>query len=121
MVLANIWFPDERYWGMMVAAVATMAAGGGGAVETITIPNNYPPIDRRLPCPVLAILGVQSDAVLLALGNTGCAMAGQMAVAPTADGEFQITGDRTIDVWQTPNEIQSYIVFYISKGSGQET
>ena len=121
MVLANIWFPDVKDWGQMVAAVAQVAAGGGGAVETITIPNGYPPIDRTIPCPVLAILGLQSDAVLLALGNTGCAIAGQMAVAPTADGEFQITGARTVDIWQTPDENQVYIIFYISKGSGQET
>lgn len=121
MVLANIWFPDVREWGQMVAAVMTLAAGGGGAVETLTIPNEYPPIDRTIPCPVLAILGLQADAALLALGNTGCAMAGQMATAPTADGEFRITGTRTIDIWQTPNEIQVYIVFYISKGSGQKT
>ena len=121
MVLANIWFPDVRDWGQMVAAVAQVPAGGGGAVETITIPNQYPPIDRTIPCPVLAILGLQSDAALLALGNTGCAIAGHMAAAPTADGEFFITGARTVDIWQTPDENQVYIIFYISKGSGQET
>ena len=121
MVLANIWFPDKREWGQMVAAVVDLAAGGGGAVETLVIPNHYPPIDRTIPCPVLAILALQNDATLLALGNTGCAIAGQMAAAPTADGEFYITGQRTIDIWQTNNEIQVYIIFYISKGSGQET
>jgi hypothetical protein len=121
MVLANIWFPDVRDWGQMVCAPVACAAGAGGAVATLTIPNNYPPIDRTIPCPVLAILGVQADAVLLALGNTGCAIAGQMAVAPTADGEFFITGARTVDIWQTPAELQVYLIFYISKGSGQET
>ncbi len=121
MVLANIWFPDVKDWGQMVAAVMQLAATGGGAVGTLTIPNHYPPIDRTIPCPVLAILGLQSDAALLALGNTGCAIAGQMAVAPTADGEFFITGARTVDIWQTPAENQVYIIFYISKGTGQET
>ena len=121
MVLANLWFPDVRNWGQMVAAVIDLAAGGGGAVETLTIPNQYPPIDRTIPSPVLAILCVQADAVLLALGNDGCAIGGQMAAAPTATNEFFITGARTIDIWQTPDEIQVYIVFYISKGSGQET
>jgi len=122
MVLANIWFPDVRDWGRMVAAVIDLAAGGGGAVETLVIPDNYPPIDRTIPSPVLAILCLQTAAGgLLALGNTGCAIAGQMAAAPTADGEFFITGARTIDIWQTVNLTQVYIVFYISKGSGQET
>ena len=122
MVLANIWFPDVKNWGQMVAAVMQLAAGGGGAVETLTIPNHYPPIDRTIPCPVLAILGLQNAAGgLLALGNQGCAIAGQMAAAPTADGEFFITGARTIDIWQTVNLTQCFIVFYISKGSGQNT
>lgn len=121
MVLANIWFPDVREWGQMVAAVISDSAAGSGAAKTLTIPNNYPPIDRTIPCPILAIFCLQSDAVLLALGNTGCAIGGQMAVAPTADGEFFITGPRTFQVWKTPAELQVYIVFYISKGSGQET
>jgi hypothetical protein len=121
MVLANIWFPDVKDWGQMVCAPVILPAGGGGAVETLTIPDNYPPIDRTIPCPVLAILALQADATLLALGNTGCAIAGQMAAAPTADGEFYITGARTVDIWQTPDENQVYLIFYISKGSGQET
>lgn len=123
MVLANIWFPDERHWGRMVAAVISDPAAGSGAAKTITIPNNYPPIDLNLPNPVLAIIACQTDATLLALGNTGCAIAGDMgnAAAPTADGEFRITGARTLEIWKTPAELQAWMVFYISKGSGQET
>jgi hypothetical protein len=121
MVLANIWFPDERHWGRMVVAVITDSAAGSGAAKTITIPNNYPPIDLGLSSPVLAIFAVQTDATLLALGNTGCAIAGQMGVAPTADGEFFITGARTLQIWKTPAELQAWMVCYISKGSGQET
>ena len=123
MVLANIWFPDERHWGRMVVAVIDDSAAGSGAAKVITIPNNYPPIDLNLPNPVLAIFAVQTDVTLVILGNTGCAIAGDMgnAAAPTADGEFQITAARTIDIWQTPAITQVYIVFYISKGSGQKT
>ena len=121
MVLANIWFPDERDWGQMVAAVISDSAAGSGAAKTITIPNEYPPIDRTIPSPVLAILILQSDATLLALGNDSCAIAGQMAVAPTATGEFFITGARTLQYWKTAAELAVIIVFYISKGSGQET
>ena len=121
MPLANIWFPDVRDWGRMVAAVIDDSAAGAAAAKTLTIPNNYPPIDRTIPCPVLAIFCLQTDATLIALGNTGCAIGGQMAVAPTADGEFFITGARTVQVWKTAAELQVYIIFYISKGSGQET
>ena len=121
MVLANIWFPDERDWGQMVAAVISDTNAGIGTAKTVTIPNEYPPIDRTIPSPILAILILQSDATLAALGNTSCAIGGQMGVAPTADGEFFITGARTFQFWKTLTELQVLIVFYISKGSGQDT
>ena len=121
MVLANLWFPDVKDWGQMVAAIIDDNAAGSGAAKTITIPDNYPPIDRTIPSPVLAIFWLQTDATLAALGNDGCAIGGQMAVAPTATNEFFITGPRTIQIWKTAAELAVIIVFYISKGSGQET
>jgi len=120
MVLANIWFPSVEDRKRIVAAVTT-SAGGAGAAITITIPNGYPPIDRTIPCPVLAILTLCSGAVLAIDDNDGFAMAGQMAVAPTGPGEFFINGARTIQIWEITARAKAVLIVYVSKGSGQET
>ena len=123
MVLANIWFPDLKARRRVIAALSTLAAVGAGAAATFTIPNNYPPIDRTLPNPVLAILCAQNGATLAANGQNAYAIAGQLdtAVAPTGAGEFRITGARTVEVWQLANEAQVVLVIYVGLGSGQET
>ena len=120
MVLANIWFPDPEDRKRTVAAVCT-SAGGAGAAITITIPNQYPPIDVTIPCPVLAMLSCVDGAVLAIDDNDGFAMAGQMAVAPTAAGEFFILTSRTIQIWEITARAKHVLVVYVSKGSGQET
>ena len=122
MVLANIWFPDPEDRKRVIAAVTT-SAGGAGAVVTITIPDSYPPIDRSIPCPVLAILTATDQAVLAIDDNDGYAIAGQCptGTAPTAAGEFEITGTRTIDIWEITARAKYALVVYVSKGSGQET
>ena len=50
-------------------------------------------------------------------------MAGQCdtATAPTAAGEFRITGARTIEIWEVTARAKHVLVVYVSKGSGQET
>ena len=122
MVLANIWFPSPEDRKRIIAAVST-SAGGAGAAITITIPNTYPPIDRTIPCPVLAILTACSGAVLAVDDNDGFAIAGQCdtAVAPTAAVEFRIIGARTIEIWEITARAKAVLVVYVSKGSGQET
>jgi len=120
MVLANIWFPDNEDRKRIIAAVCTSAGGAGAAVQ-IAIPNNYPPIDRTIPCPILGILTMCSGAVLAANDNDGFAMAGQMAVAPTGAGEWFINGARTIQIWEITARAKAVLVVYIAKGSGQQT
>lgn len=120
MVLANIWFPDPEDRKRIIAAITT-SAGAAGGVVTITIPDSYPPIDRTIPCPVLAIMAAMDLAVLAIDENEIWAMAGQMGVAPTAGGEFLITGARTIDIWDLTAGLKHVLVVYVSKGSGQET
>ena len=97
--LANIWFPDDEARSRVIAAISTVAAVG--AAVTITIPNGYPPIDRTIPCPVLAILVADNTAGgLLAFGQEMFAIAGQMptALAPDSAGEFRITGARAVGI-----------------------
>ena len=120
--LANIWFPDDEARSRVIAAITTCAAVG--AAVTITIPNGYPPIDRTIPCPVLAIVLADNTAGgLLANGQEMFAIAGQMATGTAADsaGEFQITGARTIELFQQIATDQVALVIYVAKGSGQET
>jgi len=122
--LANIWFPDEEAWSRVIAAFTTVAAVGAAVVATI--PNGYPPIDRTIPCPVMAILAVDNTAGgLLALGQEAFAIAGQMPSALAADsiGEFRITGARTIEIFQSvaAGTIQAVLIIYVAKGTGQET
>ncbi len=123
--LANILFPDRKDRERIVVAVTT-SAGAAGGVVTLTIPNQYPPIDRTIPCPVLAIIGMITTAVLAIDENPIWAMADQMGATPatlTPDsaGEFLITGARTIDVWEITAGIKAILIVYVSKGSGQET
>jgi sugar phosphate isomerase/epimerase len=120
--LANIWFPDDEARSRVVAAISTAAAVG--AAVTITIPNGYPPIDRTIPCPVLAIVVADNTAAgLLANGQEMFAIAGQMgtALAPDSAGEFRITGARTVEIFQQVNVAQVALIIYVAKGSGQET
>ena len=108
----------------MIAAFSTLPAVGAPAESVLTIPNGYPPIDLSIPNPVLAIFAAQNAAGgLAANGQQGYAIAGQCgaAVAPTGAGEFRITGTRTLGVWNQPNVTSAVIIFYIAKGSGQET
>ena len=123
MVLANIWFPNLKDRSRVIAAISTLAAVGAGAAATFTIPNNYPPIDRTIPCPILGIFCAQNGATLAANGQNAFAMAGQLdtAIAATGAGEFRVTGARTVEVWQLANEAQVVLVIYVAKGSGQET
>jgi len=122
--LANIWFPDDEARSRVIAAITTVAAVGAAVVATI--PNGYPPIDRTIPCPVLAIVVADNTAGgLLALGQEMFAIAGQMGTALAADsaGEFRITGARTIEIFQSvaAGTIQVVLIIYVAKGSGQET
>ncbi|KKM89496.1 hypothetical protein LCGC14_1248100 [marine sediment metagenome] len=117
--LTNIFFPSEEDRSLMVAAVATVASAGGTSVATITIPDAYPPINSNLPSPIIAIIILQADATLTASGNEFMTIADQCDGVPDSAKEFQITGARTIDYYQTPAEIQSVLVFYIAEGSGQ--
>jgi len=123
MVLANIWFPNLKDRSRIIAAISTLPAVGAPAASNVVIPNDYPPIDRTIPCPVLAIFCAQNTATLAANGQHAFAMAGQLntGVAPTGAGEFQITGVRTISVWNLPNEAQVVLIIYVAKGSGQDT
>lgn len=123
MVLANIWFPNIEARSRVIAALSTLPAVGAPAESVLTIPNGYPPIDLSIPSPVLAIFALMTGANLVADGQQGFAIAGQCAagVAPTAQGEFRITGARTLGVWNMPNEAQVALVIYVAKGSGQET
>jgi hypothetical protein len=118
--LANIWFPDEEARGRIVAAVTT-SAGGAGAVVGLTIPNNYPPIDDSLPCPIIAIMGMGTGAVLAIDENIIWAIANTMALAPDSVGEHLVTGERTIDVWELSATAKTVLIIYVSKGSGQQT
>lgn len=121
--LTNIWFPDNEARSRVVAALTTAAAGGGGAAVTITIPNDYPPIDRTIPCPILGMFAAQNGATLVANGQEAFAMANQMntTLTPDSAGEFRITGARTIEIYQQANEAQVVLVIYVAKGTGQKT
>lgn len=120
--LANIWFPDDEARSRVIAAISTVAAVG--AAVTITIPNGYPPIDRTIPCPVLAIVVADNTAGgLLANGQEMFAIAGQMgtALAPDSAGEFRITGARTVEILQQVATDQIALIIYVAKGTGQQT
>ena len=122
--IALIQFPDRKDRKRIIAAVTT-CAGGAGAVVTLTIPAGYPPIDRTIPCPIIAILGLCLGAVLAINDNLVWAIADTMGSGaggvPDTVGEHQVTGARTIDVWELTARAKQVLIVYVSKGSGQET
>ena len=119
-------FPDPKDRKRIIVAMTT-SAGAAGGVVTLTIPNEYPPIDRTIPCPVIAIIGGRVLGATMPPNTMEVwALAGQMGATPatlTPDsvGEFLITGARTIDVWEQTAGIKVIMIVYVSKGSGQET
>lgn len=117
--LTDIRFPAEEDWGRVVAATTNIGAGAAGE-KTITIPNEYPPIDRSIPHPVLAILAFQTSATLVASGVENCEISGQVDTGDAADstGEFRITGDREIKAYLTANKTLDILIVYIAKGTG---
>ncbi len=123
--LALHMFPDEKDRKRIVAAITT-SAGAAGGVVTLTIPNEYPPIDRTIPSPVIAIIAASNVATIIADENLIWALGGQMgatpaSLTPDSAGEFLITGQRTIDVWEIVAGVKVVLIVYVSKGSGQET
>ena len=117
--IANIHFPSEEKRSQIVGAVTSLAAGLG-AVVTATIPVDYPPIDRTIQNPVIAALFVQDGAAQAANGCHAFDITGHCNGVPDSAGEFQITGERTIDFWQLPNETGHILIIYVSKGSGDQ-
>ena len=123
--LALHMFPDNEDRKRIICAITT-SAGAAGGVVTLTIPNEYPPIDRTIPSPVIAIIAGITTATLAANEALVWALAGQMgatpaSLTPDSAGEFLITGQRTIDVWELAAGIKVVMIIYVSKGSGQET
>lgn len=118
--LSNIYTPSEEEYSKLMVATADVSAGGGGAKVTITLDNAYPAIDRTIPSPVLSIVLMQDGATLAADGIENFLIKGQCDGTPDSSGEFQITGDRTIDIYQTANETQAALVCYIARGTGEK-
>ena len=119
--ITNVFFPSEKDRVNMIAAGVSVAAGAGTASATITIPDAYPPINTKIPSPVIAIILLQSDATLLASGNEMMEISDQCNGVGDSAKEFQITGARTIVFYKTPAELQVALVFYIADGSGQKS
>jgi len=123
--ITDILFPEDEALSRLVIA-QTDATGAAGGVVTLTIADSYPPIDRRIACPILGILLIQNDATLIANGNEGYNITNTMpvtagaGVAPDSAGEFLVTGDRTINIWRLVNETSAALIAYISKGSGNK-
>ncbi len=63
----------------------------------------------------------QNDATLVAFGNEVYLVTGTCSGVPDSAGEFQITADRTIDIWQQADETAVIMIIYIAKGSGNKT
>lgn len=125
--LSNIYFPSDellnpqKSGSFLCAAVSTLAAHGGSATDkTITIGNEYPPIDQEIPNPVLAIFAVQDGATMVANGAQAWDISNQCDGTPDSADEFQVTGARTISVYQEANESMVVLVIYVAKGTGNK-
>ena len=113
--------PNEEARKRLCVAVTTIAAGAGAVNATLSV--SYPPIDRSIPCPILAMFAGQSEngGGLLANGHQSFAIGGTCDGAPDSAGEFQVTGDRVISVYSELVAKASVImIFYIAKGSGNK-
>lgn len=119
--LSDVFYPTEEERSRLCATIADLAANGGAATnKTITLGNDNPPIDQRLPNPVIAIIAIQDGSTFVANGCQGWDISGQADATPASSGEFQITGNRTIDVYQEANESMKVLVLYVGRGGGQK-
>ncbi len=119
--ITTIYTPPESCWKRIVTAFGTYTSAGATTAITITIDNAYPPIDRGIQSPVLGILMI-ADESSVAVGDIQVFdITGQVdrSSAPDSAGEFQITGDRTVKVYNTPDKDGKYIITYVAKGSGE--
>lgn len=111
--------PNEKDYSKMICAGVAHTSTGAAGVETLTIDNDYPPIDMGIQSPVLAIILIENETPANDQ-NEVFLPSGQMArgTAPDSAGEFEITGERTIDIYQTNDLNGNALIFYIPKGTG---
>jgi len=104
----------------ITVAVAHTSTGAAG-VETLTLNSQYPAIDRSLQSPILSIVLIESETPANDLSFVFLP-SGQMSpgVAPDGAGEFVITGDRTINIYQTADLNGIALISYIPRGTGQK-
>lgn len=108
----------------LCAAIGTYVKAGAGAKVTVTIGDHYPAIKRAIPFPVISIIKIPTEAASTAAGiefytpdnmtkrGTG------VGYDPDGAGEFNITGNRTIDIWDLTNKDGICIIIYVPDGYG---
>jgi hypothetical protein len=116
--IATILTPRKHDLGNAIMAVATYTSAGATTAVTVTLANSYPPINRRIPMPILGIFCIANETAWAAGDNQNFEPSGQCDGVPDSAGEFQITGDRTFVIYNTPDKNGTLVVFYCYKGSG---
>jgi hypothetical protein len=114
--------PSAKDVSRAITIGGTYTSGGATTVVTITIDPDYPAIDRSIQSPVLLLLCI-SDETALAVGDNAIHLPKdqmEVGVAPDSANEFLITGDRTIDFYNTPDKDGKFILSYIPKATGHQ-
>jgi len=95
--------------------IGTFTAAGAGAAVTVTLPSSNAPIKQRIQSPILAMVSLTKN---VATDSQYFVPTGQMAraVAPDSAGEFQITGARTVKIWDAKNQDGYVLIWYVPDG-----
>jgi len=115
--------PRKEDTNKAITAFFTLTSTGGTKADTITLDNDYPPIDLTIQSPILGIFMI-ADETGVAIDDPEIFLpTGQVDRGDAADsaGEFAITGARTISVYHEGDQNGKGMVTYVPKGSSQLT
>lgn len=109
--------PSAKDLARAITVGGIYTSAGATTVVTITLDSDYPPIDLNIQSPVLFLLCMSDETILAVADNAYHLPKDQMArtVAPDSANEFQITGERTIIFYNTPDKNGKFILSYIPR------
>lgn len=115
--------PSAKKLEEVITAYFTMTSTGATKADTVTLDNDYPPIDLSLQSPVLGIFMIADETAITTVDPEVFIPNGQMsrAVAPDGAGEFQLTGARTFAVYHAGDLNGKGMITYVPRGSPQLT
>jgi len=115
----EVRMPSEKDRENAIVAFGSFTSIAGTEVLTMTLDNDYPPINMGLQSPILGIAFIEAEVAATDVCWAGIPTNKMATLAPDTQGEFLVTAGRTINFYHTNDVNGIAIVSYIPKGSSQ--